>query len=143
MLTGSLTLIIKQQPRCVQHFSAQAIPQDPALRSFQSYAVITARRTVKEGQGVCACERINAKDFLQQEKMREKCSCYRHIFVAYVFLFCYTASPFHFSGPHEPVGSCGSKGGKYHRMEPGRYSCHGARTDARSPVSGELQTAEK
>lgn len=71
MLTGSLTLIIKQQPRCVQHFSVQAIPQDPALRSFQSYAVITARRTVKEGQGMCACAHINAKDFLQQEKMRE------------------------------------------------------------------------
>lgn len=59
---------LKQQSRRARRFWEQAMQEDPALRSFQYYAVIIAKRTVKHGQGVCVCAHINAKDFCNRRR---------------------------------------------------------------------------
>lgn len=64
----ALPWLLKQQSRRAQRFWEQAMQQDPALRSFQYYAVIIANRTVKHGQGVCVCVHINAKDFCSRRR---------------------------------------------------------------------------
>lgn len=103
---------LKQQSRRAGRFWEQAVQQDPALRSFQYYAVIIAERTVKHGQGVCVCVcSYKCQRFLQQEKMRENVPATGTSWLL-TFFFSVTQCNLFFSVAHVSLSGNRAKGKK-------------------------------